>query len=124
MGPEKWQLLLADYEGLGFIVGDVFLAGGTVVILGLLGLRVFRSRAGLVVGFAAAGLASLPAFSALWDLASMLARPDLPPNWRWWQGLNVRFALPFIPLLLFVWLAPVVQFGILRRKIRGSKPHP
>jgi hypothetical protein len=74
MSPEKWQPLLADYEGLGFIVGDVVLAGGAVVVMGLLGFRVFRSRVGLGMGFAVAGLASVPAFSALWDLEAISKR--------------------------------------------------
>ena len=118
---EKWQPLLADYEGLALGFGDVCLAGGAIVVIGLLGFRVFRSRVGLWIGLAVAGVASVPALGALWELLWKLTRPD----WLQWF-LNSRYAprdlvLLMAPLLVFIWLAPVGQFAILRRRAKSSE---
>jgi len=105
--------MFADYEELESKIA-VGIAGfyALLIVVALL-LKAFRSWAGLVVAFVFSAMASLPAASAVSQVQkypSHLNRQSVAGNL---QAVAV--------ILIFVWMAPVIQYLIIRRKWRNQR---
>jgi len=95
------ELLLLVGTGVGAVVA--------VGVLIALVFKVFRSRRALYVSFVASTIASIPLPGAL-----ILQWPYLPGEWDM-NPITGVLSLLDGGLLFFVWAAPVIQYGIVRR---------
>lgn len=106
----QYYPLLADFEELGLLFGNAILAGYALCLLIALGFRAFRSWIAILIAGVVAAAASFPVVQEYLHISqypNVMKRMSVTGLLRW-----------TIPLLLFVWIAPLIQYVSIRALAR------